>query len=675
MFYKQVFISALLLLLFSNTRSQEATGGDYQGAIETLLLHSKQESLTTDQKSKKIKLAEHFVQKMVSDTVKLRLLSQIANRYYGIRDYQKFKETTIAILEMAKLQKNTIKVGKCYYNLGLSFNRTKQNDSAYYNYLQASKIFEKLDEHKLAAGVYEDIAKVQKSIKDYVGSEVTSFKALTFCKRDPDFDIIFGLYNNLGIITSELGRFKDALQYHDKAKKAAFKSSFPKINELTSLNNIGLVFEKQGLYGQAVSVYQDALRFQVELQKYPGFKAVILDNIAYAKFKGNKRSQLPELFLESLRICDSLQDSKGQLSIKLHLAEYYSAIDSVSRSKAFAMEALDIAHKYKYNGELLTALLQLSKISKDSIGLQYAQQYIALNDSLLSNERKIRDQFSRIRFETNEITEEKEKVTKQKNWLVFGVIGLLASLILVYVVFRQRQHTKELLYAQEQQEANEEIYKLIMSQQTKLEEGRALEKRRMSEELHDGVLSRLFGTRLGLDGLNQHKDDHLAYERNKYIVELSAIENEIRRISHDLSSSTFISEVAFVEVVEKLIREHSKLHNLEEVFYTDPNIDWEIIDDSVKINLYRIIQETLQNVVRHSQAKSVEIKFTLSENTINLIILDDGIGFKNSGLKPGIGLKNIKSRSKTFNGFTTFENQKTGGAKITVSIPHVEDIL
>ena len=73
---------------------------------------------------------------------------------------------------------------------------------------------------------------------------------------------------------------------------------------------------------------------------------------------------------------------------------------------------------------------------------------------------------------------------------------------MIYIILAQRAKNKELKFAKQQQETNEEIYNLMLSQQDKVDEARALEKKRISEELHDGILGRLFGTRLSLDSLN-----------------------------------------------------------------------------------------------------------------------------------------------------------------------------
>src|SRR5690606_27519289 len=109
-----------------------------------------------------------------------------------------------------------------------------------------------------------------------------------------------------------------------------------------------------------------------------------------------------------------------------------------------------------------------------------------------------REQFARIRFETDEYIQENEQLLLERTIVFVLGIGLIVILSLLYFLRLQRVRNKQLLLEKEQQIANEEIYKLMLAQQSKLEEGRLNERFRISEELHDGVLSKIYGTRMGL---------------------------------------------------------------------------------------------------------------------------------------------------------------------------------
>ncbi len=209
----------------------------------------------------------------------------------------------------------------------------------------------------------------------------------------------------------------------------------------------------------------------------------------------------------------------------------------------------------------------------------------------------------------------------------------------------------------------------MLTQQDKIEEGRAQEKKRISEELHDGILGRLFGTRLSLDSLNENIDQDTVKNRSGYIKELKAIEQEIRKISHDLNAD-FVSGSGFFDIIKALVENQTKAYNLKYELYKNDDIDWEDIPNKTKINLYRIIQESLQNIYKHADAKLVKINFELKNNFILLEISDDGSGFDINRVKKGIGLKNIASRVNDLGGDLDINSMRGKGTTVLVLIPN-----
>ena len=132
------------------------------------------------------------------------------------------------------------------------------------------------------------------------------------------------------------------------------------------------------------------------------------------------------------------------------------------------------------------------------------------------------------------------------------VIILLISALLIYIIITQRSKNKQLRFVQKQQEANEEIYNLMLLQQDKIEEARVIEKKNISQELHDAVLRRLFGTRLSLDSLNMASSEEAINTRSKYIQDLKKIEEDIRKVSHELNTD-FIGGSGFLSIIKTLL--------------------------------------------------------------------------------------------------------------------------
>ena len=317
---------------------------------------------------------------------------------------------------------------------------------------------------------------------------------------------------------------------------------------------------------------------------------------------------------------------------------------------------------------MLKPLLLLSELDRGEEGRVSAQKYIKISDSLQKAERAIRNKFARIRFETDEIEKRNVEITREKQLYLITSLILFVIGALVYIIFKQKSRNKQLRFDQLQQKSNEEIYNLMIAQQQRLEEGRQQEKQRVSRELHDGVLSKLFGTRLSLDSLNNRSDTEAVDTRAKYLEDLKVIEQEIRQVSHDLNGEIFDSNLGYTEVITNLISNQTKIKDVKYQFNADKLINWEEVSNKVKIHLYRILQESLQNINKHARAKNVTVNFQKIDEKIQLDIADDGVGFDDNKVKNGIGLKNIKSRIKELNGKLRFTSVKGKGTNISITV-------
>lgn len=234
---------------------------------------------------------------------------------------------------------------------------------------------------------------------------------------------------------------------------------------------------------------------------------------------------------------------------------------------------------------------------------------------------------------------------------------------------KQRSKNKELLFNKKQDEANVEIYNLMLTQQTKFQEGSNKEKERIAKELHDGILGRLFGTRLSLDSLNEGITDKEISEREEYIEEIQTIEEDIRKISHNLKTSLFNTNTSFRKLVEQLVTKQSKISNFEWSLNFNNLKNWENISNDIKINCYRILQESIQNINKYAKASKVKIEFYKEKQSLMLTIKDNGLGYNSKVKNKGIGQKNILSRVQTLNGKVEFISRVGFGTKIIIRIP------
>jgi len=568
--------------------------------------------------------------------------------------------------------KDSVTTALAHYYIGEIYRYTLLSDSAYYHYHRAEKIFEKLkDTYQTALTLY-GIAVIQKNEKDYIGSEVTSVEALSLLETlDETQDIIkykSFIYNNLGIVFDELEQFDESIKYFNQALKLKreLKGNFKESIDNT-INNLAKVYRRYGEYDLAIKLYEQILENKNLINERPDFYALVLDNYAYTMYLSNNLKELPNLYLKSLRICDSVGANYYSIVVNQHLAEYYNDRNQKDSAKYYAYRAKNISEEY-HNDDLLKSLLLLSKIEDDSLAVKYYNQYIVLNDSLQKNERNIRNKFARTRFETKENEKKNIQIARERMWLMILSGGLLVTLLLLYIIITQRAKNKELRLIQQQQEANEEIYNLMLSQQDKIEEARTAEKSRISQELHDGVLGRLFGTRLSLDSLNMNTNPEAVKTRGQYIEELKNIEQDIRKVSHELSSD-FIAGSGFMDIIKTLVETQTKAYKLKYKLDFSENINWDKVPNKTKIHIYRIVQESLQNIYKHAKASMVKVSFILKNNVICLSITDDGSGFDVNKSKKGIGIKNITSRVDEIKGKLLINSEKDAGTKIEIQVP------
>ncbi|NOY48245.1 MAG: hypothetical protein GXO84_08660 [Chlorobi bacterium] len=395
-----------------------------------------------------------------------------------------------------------------------------------------------------------------------------------------------------------------------------------------------------------------------------------MDNIARTRFLVSDEDivGIDKQFKRAYKVSDSIQYQSGLISVMNDMSEFYSALGKKDSALVLSKKAYKLAKETNSNDKVLKALVALSKLEDESSGKKYLEEYIRLNDSLLENERAIRNKFARVRFEVDKIEADNEKLTKERLLFLSIAIGLFLSATLLYIVITQRSKNRKLKFIQQQQETNEEIYNLMLAQQDKVEEGRTQEKKRISQELHDGILGRLFGTRFSLDSLNTAQTDEAIKKRSQYINELKTIEAEIRKISHDLNSG-FISGSSFIDIIKTLIETQTKVYQLDYTFEEDHDINWEDVPNKTKIHIYRMLQETMQNIYKHANANHIKISFQLKNNVILVAIEDDGSGFNVNKARKGIGLKNIDSRVRDVGGKAEVFSKIDIGTIIKITIP------
>ena len=609
---------------------------------------------------------ESLISKIQRDSLYTNLLFDLSYHYYSKSDSLEFRYWNDRTRELAIDKKELM--ASVNWDLGNFFYRENIIDSSYYHYYQAYKQYKDFGNTYYAARMQLNMGILQEHVKDYIGSEVTTVQAIQTFEKLNKRKQLYIAYSNLGVVFNGLDQYNEAIGYHQKALDIAGEIDNYEL-KATSLNNLGVVLERKKNYDSAVYYYEKALRIDSISTRNPRVYAMLLDNLAFSRFKQQPAYSHLKLSHKALKIRDSIEHASGIIINNLHLAEMQQDLgrnDSAYVNLEKARSLAEAKHNYDY---LLQSLTKLSEVDPETASV-YFQTYQKLNDSLLKEERLVRNKFARIRFETDEYIEENRTLTEQQVYLGSAFLVSMLIGLLLYLQKDLRTKNRELLLEKEQQEANEKIYGLILNERVRMEEAKSNERQRISGDLHDGVLGKLFATRISLSLLGRKLFSQGAANKDiyeNYISEIQEIEKEIRNISHDLKNDFSENQETFIQLVAELVQKSQNISSINIDLQADECIAWEKLPNNYLIHLYRILQEAIQNAITHSDGKNLTIRFFDMENALGLQISDDGLGFKRKKTK-GIGLKNMRERASRLK--ASFDiTSSTKGTIIKIHIP------
>jgi PAS domain S-box-containing protein len=189
------------------------------------------------------------------------------------------------------------------------------------------------------------------------------------------------------------------------------------------------------------------------------------------------------------------------------------------------------------------------------------------------------------------------------------------------------------------------------------------ERAELSKELHDNINQVLTTARLMIErGLaNKMNQEEVLQLNLKYLT--TAI-NEIRKLSQSLMPPS-LNEITLHDALSQLISNYNAL-KLFKINYTNDLEEEDILNAPTKLTIFRIIQEQLNNIVKHSGATIVALKISYKEHLLSISVSDNGKGFIVNADNAGLGLKNITSRAHLFNGQVSIQSELNKGTELKV---------
>ncbi|WP_420573113.1 sensor histidine kinase [Kordia sp.] len=378
-------------------------------------------------------------------------------------------------------------------------------------------------------------------------------------------------------------------------------------------------------YKKAIESFKKALQFDSISIKKPKQYAMLLNNLAYSQFKLNEHSNLPKLFYESLKIRDSIQHIDGIIISKIRLSEYYLAEKDTLKSYQFINDANILSIKQKTSDNLLLTYDLLAKVDPKN-STKYLRRYIEISDSTLLEERRMRDKFTRIEYETDELEEEYNKVKteakqlegeatkyKRRNKRVYRILWWIGGiLIILTIIFSVRYYQRTL----------RNKYEKVVLQQ-----------RLLRSQMNPHFLFNTLNTILHTNDTNPEKTKQYVLKLSRLLrttlensrEEFVPIQDEIEAIDHYLNlQSNFSAKFDFkVTIAPELETEFT---------YVPPMLIQPFVENAI---IHGIMNTKTRGLISLNFAKN-------GEDLISCTIVDNGIGYSKS-------LQEGKNNAKTHN--------------------------
>ena len=350
-------------------------------------------------------------------------------------------------------------------------------------------------------------------------------------------------------------------------------------------------------------------------------------------------------------------DITDQVELQERLLQSVERYEYVNKATSDAIYDWNITNGRIYRGtsyEALFGYVEKEASIKTRLSLIHPEDYQHYKANVFNTLRNQKEDKWKIEYRFKDV-EGNYKVVVDKACIIrsqgkaIRVIGAMQDITaqkeLQQKIINQETHSKQ------------EIIKSIIEAQEK-------ERRQLSVELHDNVNQMLASCKLMLEVAIENKASAEMLTQKSY-QSIQTVINEIRRISHDLNPSA-ITDVGLVEAIEQLIDKINISGRIKIDFLPDRKRYNHHLNEDDKITIFRIVQEQLNNILKHSQATKVVIRLEVMEDTVKLSIKDNGIGFDIAKCKKGLGLRNIYNRIEYYGGTIQLKTGEGKGVEMCI---------
>ncbi|AZA76378.1 sensor histidine kinase [Chryseobacterium sp. G0186] len=597
---------------------------------------------TTDAVSAFLKAIDYYEKSPTTSTLYARfgnVAKELSTIYSNLNEYQLEEKYSKQFLLLASKQNDPNLIFDAYMRMGYMYEQKYgQNPSnidlrnkAEQYYLQAITTFKKRED-----------AMLNKSSLSYAAINLANLytgfdrdKAMQYAELANDVSLETGeaihIASSFGIMAELAIQNKNydlAKSYFLKASMEIGKSPVRDQNiELSILESLSQISEQQGNYKEALAYYKSYVdKYQ---SVYNQEKLDITKRLESQFEKERQEQKYIKLQLES--------DKKAQ---QINL-----------------MNILRAQREQVYNNLKLVEENQRERLKFSELESEKRAQQLRL--SKLETQQKNND-INTIK----KLLAYKEKINSY--YVIFILIFVVLIILLLYA-YRQRANSikrRDELHALAMEK---EKQNLKISTLTALLEGQEQERGRLARDLHDGLGGLLSGTKLQLSYLDPHKTQTIEEGISKSINQIDDAVEELRRVAHNLMPDLLMKyglEVAIQEFASRMSNTTLNIHT-EFIKYSNS------ISEEKQLLIYRIIQELVNNVIKHADASEIIIQISEEDNLLNLTVEDDGKGFDRSTLdmRKIAGFHNIESRVQFLKGTMNVISELNIGTSIELQIP------
>jgi signal transduction histidine kinase len=435
-------------------------------------------------------------------------------------------------------------------------------------------------------------------------------------------------------------------------------------------DNFGVLFEMNEQLDSADYFYTKALQIKTNLFDSIGIP-FSLNNLGLLQIMKGNFDSAKNYFEQAYRIRSIRNDEFGIAENKSYFGDLYKAWQNWNEAiKWYELSNADcVALKYprqiQYNFEQLAFCLE--KSGRPAEAISALQQSIRINDELLNEENSR----TMLELEQKYKSAEKDKniavleaKTASRNLWIYGI----ASILLFVVIGALWYNTNQKRIAKSIKDAA-----IIAEREAGLKalfEATESERKRIARDLHDGIGQQLSGLRLSWESLGSKLSNTAvadADQLSKLNTVLDEACRELRTISHTMMPRA-LQENGLVIAMDELLLKTIGFTQIKYTFehFSVGDLRW---DESVELSIYRVFQELLNNVLKHSAASFIAVQFYKNGKHLILIVEDNGIGMNESFDSGGIGKMNIITRLSTINGEATWTPGPERGTVATVRVP------